>query len=84
MSNQKTISQIKEKINADTYSRKGDVITVRRQFFYTHGLKTQDFIDDIKRVFSNANILDSGQRFVPFNGGSSVAKSSHWFVKFTV
>lgn len=75
---------IKEKLSADTYSRKGDVITVRVGFFYTMGKSTQTLIVKVLNAFPTATIVDSGEHWALFRGGDSVARGSHWFVKFTI
>ncbi len=85
MKNEKvTMKEIKEKLCADSYSRKGDVITVKNGFFYTIGKSKQNLIDTVLKAFPNANIITSGERWSPFRGGDSVGQGSHWFVKFTL
>jgi len=79
-----TLKQVKELLKASSYSKKGDVFTVRRGFFYTHGKTSQDFVNDVLTAFPEAKVVDSGEVWKPFRGGASVTASSHWFVKFTV
>ena len=79
-----TMKEIKEKISADSYSRKGEIITVRDGFFYTLGKTTQNLIDKVLNAFPNANIIDSGEHWTSFRGGAPLNKSSHWFVKFSL
>lgn len=79
-----SMSSIKEKLSADTYSRNGDVITVRMGFFYSMGKSTQTFVDAVLQAFPSATIIDSGERWVAFRGGDTVAQGSHWYVKFTI
>ncbi len=38
----------------------------------------------VRAAFPQAVVLDSGEVWKPFVGGAPLAKSSHWFVKFTV
>lgn len=80
-----SLSEIKSKIGGvDTISRKGDVITVRREYFYRMGKTSEDLVNKVKSAFPNATIVDSGDQWAPFRGGASVANSSHWYVKFTL
>jgi len=79
-----TMKEIKEKISADSYSRRGEVITIREQYFYTLGKTTQTIIDRVLKSYPKAEIVDSGNHYANFRGGDSVAQSSHWFVKFII
>lgn len=79
-----TLKQVKELLSADSYSKKGDVFTVRRGFFYTHGKDVTHLQNDVLAAFPEAKFVDSGEVWKPFRGGASTANSSHWFVKFTV
>ena len=51
-------------------------------FFYTMGGTAEKYAAMVQRAFPYANILDSGEVWKPFNGGASVARSSHWYVTF--
>jgi hypothetical protein len=42
------------------------------------------FVNKVKKTFPDAMILDSGEVWKSFNGAASVARQSHWFVKFTL
>ena len=76
------LENIKSQLGVDTISKKGDIITVRSEFFYRHGRSEQDIINRIKRFIPNATIINSGEHWASFRGGASVAQSSHWYVKF--
>ena len=78
------MNEIKEKINADSYSRKGDVITVRVGYFYTFGRSVTNLINEVLKAYPNAKIIASGDHYANFRGGDTVAQGSHWFVKFTI
>ena len=78
------IKDVKEKLHADAYSVKKGVFTVRRSFYYKMGKSTETFRADILEKIPNAVIVDSGEKYVAFRGGGSVAQGSHWWVKFTV
>ena len=60
------------------------VWTVREGYFYRHGKSEVDLAAKVKRVLPEANVLDSGDHFAAFNGGASLRKSSHFWVKFSV
>lgn len=78
-----TMKDVKAKVRADSYSRRGDVFTVRRGFFYRHGKDHWDFATEVKEAFPYCLILDHGEVCKDFNGAASVRNSSHWWVKFT-
>lgn len=78
------LKELKEKIHADGYSVKNGVFTLRWGFFYTMGKNTQTHIDKVKAVFPDAEILHAQEIWKAFSGGSSLANSSHWVVKFTL
>ena len=67
----------------DTVSKRNGIFTVRKEFYYRHGMNSETLIDKIKKVFPDVIIIDSGEIWKPFRGGASVANSSHWFVKFS-
>jgi hypothetical protein len=79
-----TTKEVRAKLEGvfDSVSQKDGVFTVRLGFFYTFGKTTEDVENSVRRAFPNAEIVDSGQVWKPFSGGASVARSSHWFVKF--
>jgi hypothetical protein len=79
-----TTKQVRESLHADSVSQKDGVFTVRRGFFYTGGKTSEDFANAVKAVFPTAVVIDSGEVWTPFRGGATVAKQSHWWVKFTV
>lgn len=76
------LEDMKLAIGADTISKRGAVITIRKEFFYRHGGSAEKMVDRVRALFPAATILDSGDIWKPFRGGASVAQSSHWFVKF--
>ena len=78
------LKDVKAKINADTYSQKDGVFTLRWGYFYRFGRATETYINLIKTTFPSAVILESGDIWKPFRGGASIVNSSHWFVKFSI
>ncbi len=76
------LSDIKDKLNADTISRRDGVITIRREFFYTNGFNSGILAERVRRTFPQATIIDNGEVWKPFNGAAPTARSSHWWVTF--
>ncbi len=76
------LTDIKNLINADTLSKKGDIYTARKGYFYTHGKSEDDFAKSIEQALPSCKIVGKGAHWASFRGGASVANSSHWWVKF--
>ena len=72
-------------IGADSVSvnKMGDVV-VRLGFFYRMGGTVEKFEKSItaqlKGLGIDATVTDKGEVWKGFNGGASVARSSHWWV----
>lgn len=80
-----TASQVyDEVIGVDQVTVNKGVYTARRGFYYTGGATAEGLVNRIKAAFPQAVIIDSCEVWLPFRGGASVAKQSHWFVKFTL
>jgi uncharacterized C2H2 Zn-finger protein len=77
-----SMQNVKSMLGVDTISKKGDIITVRKEFFYTFGKTAEDFVNRVKEKYPNAEIVDYGETWKPFRGGASTANQSHWYVKF--
>ena len=60
------------------------VITIREGFFYTSGRTTEQVVNKVLQAFPTAEIIDSGEVWKAFRGGTPTARQSHWFVKFQV
>lgn len=84
MKNEMTLTQLREKFDADSYSVKNGVFTVRRGFFISGGFSADAYAAKVLNAFPTATIVDKGEVWKPFRGGASVAQQSHWFVKFTL
>ena len=69
---------------ADSVTLRNGVWTARRGFFYAHGGSAEAFAAAVRRALPTATVLDSWEKWTPFRGGDSVARGSHWGVKFTV
>jgi len=75
-------SEIGELLSSDSTSKRGDVYTVRKTYYYKHGYDAMQYASKVKSVFPDAIIIDYGDHWAPFRGGDSVERGSHWYVKF--
>ena len=69
-------------INSRHLSVRKGVYTLRRSFFYTHGYTSTMLAEKVKAA--GFTIIDHGEVWKNFRGGASVAKQSHWWVRFTI
>ena len=83
------LTRLRNNSRFDSVSKRGDVFTARKGFFYTNGCTADGFADlvneTIHKMFHNrkkAVIVDKGEVWKPFKGGAPVSQQSHWFVKF--
>lgn len=71
-------------INAVSRNRNGNIVA-RRSFFYRNGKTSADFDAYVRDVLNQSglenkyHVVESGEVWKTFKGGSSVARSSHWF-----
>lgn len=81
-----TAKQVQENIIGvvDEVTKYKGVFTARLGYFYTRGRTANDLVQKVLKSYPQANIVDSGNYWASFKGGASLAKSSHWFVKFTL
>ena len=78
-----TQKQIKEKIQGvDTILKKNDVYTIRQGFFYRMERSEEKLMANVLSVYPNAELIDSGEHYAAFRGGQTIAKGSHFWVKF--
>lgn len=77
-----------EAVVSDTHSKKGDVHTFRRGFFYTGGGTSEKYAHHVSAQLHAAGIkhdvVDHGEKRAAFRGGAPVHKKSHWWVKVKV
>jgi hypothetical protein len=71
--------------NVDSISaKKNGEIVFRRGYFYRDGMAEGKFMDSIDHQLKDAGIeftmVDWGDHWAPFNGGATLARSSHFFV----
>ena len=71
-----------EGVYPDSISIKNGIITARKGFYYRFNKTSEDWRGIIANALPEANIIDSGEKWVPFRGGASIANQSHWYVKF--
>ena len=77
------LNHVKSVIFADDFQRHKDgTVTVRWEFFYTHGRTAAGYEEKILAAFPNAEIHDSGEVWKPFRGGATTRTSSHFWVRF--
>ena len=84
--NIKAIKATVGSFSSDSISRKrnGNIV-IRKTFYYRHGTTADSFLGNIEAKLQNAGIdytvVDYGEVWKPFKGGSTIANSSHWFVE---
>lgn len=87
-----TTKFLKENIlAADVISKKRDGsgnFIFRKSFYYKFGNNKHTFADKISGELTEMGIkhevIDKGEKYVVFRGGSSVAQGSHWWVTVKV
>ena len=86
-----TLKQLKEILGTrvDQVSKKKDgTIVVRKGYFYRNGMNEIAFKERIVDVLTASGIAfrvaDYYDHWAAFNGGASLARSSHFAVEFTV
>ncbi len=72
-------------LRAESISKRKDgTVIIRRGFFYRNGYSAEKFSDYVRSALAtaglSATIVDQGEIWKPFRGGSTVANSSHWYV----
>jgi len=82
-----TARVLSEIIMADQVSKKRDGsgnFIFRKGYYYSHGGTSDKFVNNITQQCKDNNlnieVVDSGDHWAAFNGGASIAKSSHWWV----
>jgi hypothetical protein len=71
-----------------SFQRKDKNYIIRQGFYYQNGKTAKDLenrlVTELNTACIEHKIIDSGQIWKPFKGGSTIANSSHWYVKFIV
>lgn len=83
------IKRIKQFVHADQISRAKDgSIIFRNGYFYRHGNTSDQFRNYVSASLNQRGIdhvvVDHGDHWTPFNGGSSLARSSHFYVRIVL
>jgi len=83
------LQRIKRNVSADSiYRQKDGTIIFRRGYFYRHGMTPEAFRDKIssslKKIGIDHSVVDYGDHWTPFNGGASLSRSSHFYVRVRV
>jgi hypothetical protein len=76
---------IKKKLGAELVSKnkRGNYVAYWG-FFYTFGKTANNYAIKVKGVLPESNIVNCGQHWAPFRGGSTVKQGSHFWVEFTI
>jgi len=74
--------ELQQLIGCDQVTKSKGIYTARKGYFYRHGFDEYKMAKKIKSVLPDAQILDKGDHWATFKGGDSIAKGSHWWVKF--
>lgn len=91
--NKSMLAQLKYELPCDQVSKlKDGAFIARRGFFYRMGMDSEQFKAKIERALttffngkkSMFTITDYGEHWAASRGGSSLARSSHWYVKFKI
>lgn len=79
------VKRVKEAVLSDSVGRakNGDIV-VRQEYFYRHGQTSRGFASAVSEQLTQAGIqhevTGSWDKFTPFRGGASTARSSHFGV----
>ena len=89
MTNVSAFSKIRQSVVADQISRKRDgSIVFRDGYFYRHGQTPEQFRDRIIASMDKTGlkftVTDFGDHWAAFNGGASLARSSHFYVEIKI
>lgn len=80
-----TANKLQELISIDQVTRKGDLYTFRSGYFYRMGRDENKVAARISKALTahgyRHEIVDKGDHWAAFNGGASIARSSHFWVK---
>jgi len=86
MENKLTVSTVREALQyyiGVSRLKTGEII-IRKGFYYHHGYDCRQLADFVTEKLQAAGIkaviVDRGEKWKPFRGGSTLANSSHWFV----
>ena len=74
---------VEEMLGCDQVTLSKGVFTARLGFSDTLGRTADNFAAVIHEAFPEAVILDTGEVWKPFKSEASIARQSHWFVRFS-
>ena len=79
------VNELKDSlIGVDRLSKKGNVYTARRGYFYGRCESGESFARNIQQQLPEAKIIDYGNHYADFKGGAPVNQQSHYWVKFSL
>jgi len=91
MAKQSLIRTLEENVMCSQVSRLRDGtkdFMFRKGYFYTNGATPEGFEKAVTRQLTEAGIahkvINTGNHWASFNGGASVAKSSHFWVRVKI
>jgi hypothetical protein len=67
-----------------TFSKKTEIFTFRKSYFYRNELAGLSYINAIKNALPGVNIIDSGEYQTSFRGNGTIEQIPHWWVKFKI
>ena len=85
-SNIPTVKELQEHYcGVDQITFRNGVFTFRKGFFYTMGGSEDKLRTRLEKTLTGAGFkfkyIDGGEKWTAFGGGSSLANSSHWWIK---
>jgi hypothetical protein len=79
------LQQMREALMVDQVARQKDgTYLARKGYFYHHGQTSEKLAERVAAALPGVTVLDHGDHFAAFRGGAPLAKSSHFWVRFTV
>lgn len=77
-------SEIRETLHCDSVSRKGDIITAKKSYFWGVTSDGSAFAALVEKQYPNARVVDYGNHFHHFVGKakSGSRQDSYYWVKF--
>jgi hypothetical protein len=79
-----TTKHLQEVLGTEHVSKSKGAFIIRKSYFYRFGYDSSKLAEFVKSKIPNATIIDHGDHWAPFRGGDSVAKGSHFWVRFTI
>lgn len=69
-------------------SSRHNLLTIRREYFYSHRLTTEKIKNRVSEILNGENIshniVEAYDQWKPFKGGAPVSKQSHFCIKVEI